>query len=110
VLGIYQACARLPRGRRHRFTGIYPPLPGNANLQSTDPSSTLRIILDGALTVDDAAGAERRLDAGLCQEVAGSGDRRRATYIRNSWGNAAPVVTPEQWRRRGVKKYPGNPL
>src|ERR1700709_1726718 len=30
---------------------IYPPLPGNANLQSADPSSTLRIILDGALTV-----------------------------------------------------------
>ena len=30
---------------------IYPPLPGNANLQSADPSSTLRIILDGAQTV-----------------------------------------------------------
>ena len=30
---------------------IYPPLPGNANLQSADPSSTLRIILDGAQTL-----------------------------------------------------------
>src|SRR5438132_1120784 len=30
---------------------IYPPLPGNANLQSADPLSTLRIILDGATTV-----------------------------------------------------------
>ena len=30
---------------------IYPPLPGNANLQSADPSSILRIILDGAQTV-----------------------------------------------------------
>ncbi len=27
---------------------IYPPLPGNAGLQSVDPSSTLRIILHGA--------------------------------------------------------------
>jgi len=30
---------------------IYPPLPGNALLQSADPSSTLRIMLDGAHTV-----------------------------------------------------------
>jgi mono/diheme cytochrome c family protein len=30
---------------------IYPPLPGNANLQSADPSGTLRIILDGAQTL-----------------------------------------------------------
>src|SRR5262249_56145396 len=30
---------------------IYPPLPGNALLQSENPSSTLRVILDGAHTV-----------------------------------------------------------
>ncbi|MET0720727.1 MAG: c-type cytochrome, partial [Tardiphaga sp.] len=30
---------------------VYPPLPDNANLQSADASSTLRIILDGAQTV-----------------------------------------------------------
>src|SRR6267142_6669306 len=30
---------------------IYPPLPGNANLQSADPLSTIRIMLDGAQTV-----------------------------------------------------------
>jgi len=75
---------------------IYPPLPGNANLQSADPSSTLRIILDGALTVTTPrapntgsmpAYARKLLD----QEIADV-----ATYIRNAWGNAAPVVTPEQ--------------
>src|SRR5258708_11829435 len=31
---------------------IYPPLPGNANLQSAHPASTLRIILDGAQTLN----------------------------------------------------------
>ena len=30
---------------------VYPPLPDNADLQSADASSTLRIILDGAQTV-----------------------------------------------------------
>jgi mono/diheme cytochrome c family protein len=75
---------------------IYPPLPGNANLQSADPSSTLRIILDGAQTVTTPrapntgsmpAYAAKLLD----QEIADV-----ANYIRNSWGNAAPLVTPEQ--------------
>jgi mono/diheme cytochrome c family protein len=75
---------------------IYPPLPGNANLQSADPSSTLRIILDGAQTVTTPrapntgsmpAYARKLLD----QEIADV-----ATYIRNSWGNAAPAVTAEQ--------------
>jgi mono/diheme cytochrome c family protein len=75
---------------------IYPPLPGNANLQSADPSSTLRIILDGAQTVTTPRAPNtgsmpaysRKL---LDQEIADV-----ATYIRNSWGNAAPAVTPEQ--------------
>ena len=54
---------------------IYPPLPGNANLQSADPTSTLRIILDGAAHRDDAARAQQGIDAGL-PETVGSGDRR----------------------------------
>ncbi|HEV7409008.1 MAG TPA: cytochrome c [Bradyrhizobium sp.] len=88
---------------------IYPPLPGNANLQSADPSSTLRIILDGALTVTTPRAPNtgsmpaysRKL---LDQEIADV-----ATYIRNSWGNAAPVVTSEQVAR-ARRERPGNQL
>ena len=56
---------------------IYPPLPGNANLQSADPASTLRIILDGAQTVTTPRAPNTGIDAGLCQETVGSADRRR---------------------------------
>ena len=56
---------------------IYPPLPGNANLQSADALSTLRIILDGARNRDDAARAQQGIDAGLCREDDRPGDRRR---------------------------------
>jgi mono/diheme cytochrome c family protein len=75
---------------------IYPPLPGNANLQSADPSSTLRIILDGAQTVTtprapNAGSMPAYADKLSDQEIADV-----ATYIRNSWGNAAALVTPEQ--------------
>jgi mono/diheme cytochrome c family protein len=74
---------------------IYPPLPGNANLQSADPSSTLRIMLDGAETVT----TPRAPNTGSMPAYAKWSDQEIAdvtTYIRNAWSNAAPVVTPEQ--------------
>jgi mono/diheme cytochrome c family protein len=75
---------------------IYPPLPGNANLQSADPSSSLRIVLDGAQTVT----TPRAPNTGSMPAYAGKLSDQEiadvATYIRNAWGNAAPAVTPEQ--------------
>jgi mono/diheme cytochrome c family protein len=75
---------------------IYPPLPGNANLQSVDPLSTLRIILDGAETVTTPrapnTGSMPAYDAKLSdQQIADV-----ATYIRNAWGNAARAVTADE--------------
>ena len=74
---------------------IYPPLPGNANLQSADPSSTLRIILDGATTVTTPR-APNTGSMPAYPKLSDSEIADVATYIRNSWGNAAPAVTPEQ--------------
>jgi mono/diheme cytochrome c family protein len=75
---------------------IYPPLPGNALLQAEDPSSTLRIILDGAETVT----TPRAPNAGSMPAYAHQlGDQQIAdvaNYVRNSWGNAAPLVTADQ--------------
>jgi mono/diheme cytochrome c family protein len=75
---------------------IYPPLPGNALLQSADPLSTLRIILDGAQTVT----TPRAPNTGSMPSYAGKLSDQEiaevANYIRNSWGNAAPLVTPAQ--------------
>src|SRR5476649_1163195 len=77
---------------------IYPPLPGNANLQSANPSSILRIILDGAQTVT----TPRAPNTGSMPAYAKFSDQEIAdvaTYIRNSWGNAAPAVTPGQVKK-----------
>jgi len=71
---------------------IYPPLPGNANLQSADPLSTLRIVLDGAETIT----TPRAPNTGSMPGYAKMSDQDVAdvvTYIRNAWGNAAPSVT-----------------
>jgi mono/diheme cytochrome c family protein len=75
---------------------IYPPLPGNALLQSGDPSSTLRIILDGAQTVTTARAPNPGSMPAYARDLSDQQIADVTNYIRNSWGNAAPLVTPAQ--------------
>ncbi len=75
---------------------IYPPLPGNANLQSADASSTLRIILDGAQTVTTPRAPNKGSMPAYAGKLSDQEIADVATYMRNSWGNAAPLVTPGQ--------------
>ena len=72
---------------------IYPPLPGNANLQSADPSSTLRIILDGAQTVTTPRAPNAGSMPGYAKQMSDQEIADVTNYIRNSWGNAAPLVS-----------------
>ena len=75
---------------------IYPPLPGNALLQSADPLSTLRIILDGAQTVTTPRAPNPGSMPAYAKQLSDQEIADVANYIRNSWGNAAPLVTPAQ--------------
>lgn len=78
---------------------IYPPLPDNANLQSADPSSTLRVILDGAQTVTTLRAPNKGSMPAYAAELSDQQIADVTNYIRNSWGNAAPLVTPAQVAR-----------
>jgi mono/diheme cytochrome c family protein len=75
---------------------IYPPLPGNALLQSADPTSTLRVILDGAQTVTTPRAPNTGSMPSYARDLSDQQVADVTNYVRNSWGNAAPVVTPEQ--------------
>ena len=75
---------------------IYPPLPGNANLQSADPTSTLRITLDGAQTVTTPRAPNTGSMPAYAKQLSDQQIADVTNYIRNSWGNAAPLVTPAQ--------------
>jgi mono/diheme cytochrome c family protein len=77
---------------------IYPPLPGNANLQSANPASTLRIILDGAQTVTTPRAPNAGSMPAYAKQLSDQEIADVTNYIRNSWGNAAPLVTPAQVR------------
>ncbi|MDD1526030.1 alcohol dehydrogenase [Bradyrhizobium sp. WBOS7] len=73
---------------------IYPPLPGNALLQSNNPSSTLRIILDGARTVTTPRAPNTGEMPGYAGQLSNEEIAAVTNYIRNSWGNAGLLVTP----------------
>ena len=75
---------------------IYPPLPGNANLQSADPASTLRIILDGAETMTTPRAPNTGSMPAYANKMSDQQIADVTNYIRNSWGNAAPAVTAAQ--------------
>ncbi|QAU46515.1 c-type cytochrome [Bradyrhizobium guangzhouense] len=75
---------------------IYPPLPGNALLQSINPSSTLRVILDGAHTVTTPRAPNTGEMPGYAKQLSDEEIAAVTNYIRNSWGNAGPLVTPAQ--------------
>jgi mono/diheme cytochrome c family protein len=72
---------------------IYPPLPGNANLQSRDPSSALRVILDGAQTVTTPRAPNAGSMPAYAKQLSDQDIADVTNYVRNSWGNAAPLVT-----------------
>ncbi len=72
---------------------IYPPLPGNAVLQSDNPASTIRIILDGAQTVTTPRAPNSGSMPGYAKDLSDEQVAAVANYIRNSWGNSAPLVS-----------------
>jgi mono/diheme cytochrome c family protein len=79
---------------------IYPPLPGNANLQSADPSSAIQIILDGAQTMTTPRAPNTGSMPAYAEQLSDQQIADVTNYIRNSWGNAAPLVTPTQVKRK----------
>src|SRR5215475_5457524 len=71
---------------------IYPPLPGNANLQSADPLSTIRVILDGAESITTPRSPNKGSMPAYAAKLSDQQIADVTTYIRNAWGNAAPAV------------------
>jgi mono/diheme cytochrome c family protein len=75
---------------------IYPPLPGNPLLQSADPASTLRIVLDGAQSVTTPRAPNKGSMPSYAKELSDQQIADVTNYIRNSWGNSGSAVTAEQ--------------
>jgi mono/diheme cytochrome c family protein len=75
---------------------MFPPLVHNANVQSTDPTSVIHVILEGARTVPTDARPTPSSMPSFGWKLTDDEIAAVATYVRNSWGNAAAAVTPDQ--------------
>jgi mono/diheme cytochrome c family protein len=78
---------------------IYPPLPGNANLQSANPASTIKIVLDGAETITTPRAPNTGSMPPYASKWSDQDVADVVTYIRNAWGNAAPAATADEVAR-----------
>ncbi|MFC3124631.1 cytochrome c [Pseudoroseomonas globiformis] len=92
-------CAACHVGNGSGVAGMFPRLADNQNIQQNDPSGILRVVLQGAQSV-----ATRHAVTGPSMPAFGFrlSDQQVAdvaTFIRNSWGNAAAPVTADQARQ-----------
>ncbi len=72
--------------------GYFPPLPGSAVAQQHDPAGLLQIILGGARTAPSPTRPSPLTMPSFAWKLGNQEAADVATYVRNSWGNAAPAV------------------
>jgi mono/diheme cytochrome c family protein len=82
----------------HRLSGsgensTFPTLAGNPSVLSSDPSSLIGVILQGARVPPTAAAPSGLAMPGFGWRYSDADVAALATFIRSSWGNVAPPVT-----------------
>lgn len=94
---IHCGTCHLPTGLGSADTA--PPLAGSAFAQAPDPSSLIDLVINGPRTPQEAPSlAWQRPWQSMKPFAQKLSDEQAAallTYVRNSWGNAAEVVEPE---------------
>ncbi|MGD0958412.1 MAG: cytochrome c [Methylomonas sp.] len=85
----------------HRETGIgepdkYPKLAGNSIVLSENPSSLIRLLLEGGKTAQTAAIQKSHEMPGFAKKLSDQQIAEVLSFIRHSWGNEASPVTTRQ--------------
>jgi mono/diheme cytochrome c family protein len=92
------SCAGCHQGSGEGVARMFPPLKHNANVQSADPTSVVRVIVEGARTVATKARPTPFAMPAFDWKLNDDEIAAVATYVRTAWGNEAPVVTADQVR------------
>lgn len=96
-------CSACHVGNGSGVAGIFPRLADNQLVQQPDPTGILRVVLQGSQAVATPHAMTGPAMPSLGWRLSDQQVADVATYIRNSWGNAAVPVTPDQVRTmRGV--------
>jgi mono/diheme cytochrome c family protein len=93
------ACAGCHLGRGQGQAFAFPPLARSANAQQADPTTALHMILSGVQASPTRAQPTAFTMPAFAWKLDDQQVAAVATYVRNSWGNAAPAVTPDQVAR-----------
>lgn len=84
------ACHRMDGRGVPRF---FPPLAGDANLQQSDPTTTLHFIVGGVRSTPTATQPTPLSMPSYAWKLNDAQVAAVATYIRNAWGNSAAPVS-----------------
>jgi mono/diheme cytochrome c family protein len=98
----------------HNFDGTgvprrFPTLAGSATVQARDPTTIVRIILEGQDPPAISARPDDEPMPAFVQKMKDGEIADVATYMRNSWGNRAPAVSIQQVQDLREKLAAENP-
>ena len=88
------SCSASHGGDGNGVPHMFPPLAGNANVQQRDPSTVIRVILEGARTVSTGQRPTPSAMPAYNWKLQDDEVAAVASYVRNAWGNHAPPVGP----------------
>jgi mono/diheme cytochrome c family protein len=86
------SCAACHRLSGSGETSTFPTLAGNSSVLSSDPSSLISVILQGARAPSTAAAPSGLTMPGFGWRYSDADIAALATFTRSSWGNNAPPV------------------
>jgi mono/diheme cytochrome c family protein len=92
-------CAACHRGDGQGVAAMFPALKGDSMVQSADPTTVLRLILNGGQAVATDARPTPFAMPAFGWKLSDDETAAVATYVRNAWGNAAAPVDAAQVRR-----------
>ncbi len=75
---------------------LFPSLAGSPNVRSADPTSLIRVLIEGARSVATAGEPTGPGMPSFAWKLSDDQAAAVLTYIRNSWGASAPAVDPGQ--------------
>jgi mono/diheme cytochrome c family protein len=74
---------------------MFPPLKRNADVQQRDPTTTIRVILQGARSTPTVERPTPVSMPAFSWKLSDAQVAAVASYVRTNWGNAAPEVTAD---------------
>ncbi len=89
-------CSACHRSNGEGLPGMFPPLKGDAAVQDREPTTVIRLILNGAhAVVTDSKPTQLSMPA-FDWKLSDEQIAALATHIRSSWGNSASAVTSSE--------------